>query len=143
MEVLDPEILSALEQKISKDKLSKYKGTARISLEHLHFPHPCRQVDYRIIYQLKRDFEGEGCIKDDPNNRVPAVIDDEILNAGLEKLQISIDTFTATSKNKPPLLQLGRDVRLECLHGKHRILAAKDFLDVPDRWWMVDLYSTG
>lgn len=34
------------------------------------------------------------------------------------------------------------DVPLIYLHGRHRLEAARAYLDVCDRWWMVDLYST-
>jgi hypothetical protein len=64
--------MESFEQRISRDKLAKYKGTALISIAHLDFPHPSRQVDRKIIEQLKRDFEGEGCTKDEPTNRIPA-----------------------------------------------------------------------
>jgi hypothetical protein len=142
MEGSDPEILAALEQKISEDKHAKYKGTAQISIEHLDFPHPCRQVDKKIIEQLKRDFEGEGCIKDQPNNWIPAVIHDSTLQAALEKLATSTEKFKAASKEKPLQLHFPHGVKLECLHGQHRILAAKEFLDQSDLWWTVDLYDT-
>jgi len=143
MESSDRESFVAIEHRISKDKLAKYKGTARVSFAHLEFPHPFRQVDRKIIEQLKRDFEGEGCIKEKLTNRIPAIIHDPILQAGLEKLAISTEEFKVGSKEDPPQLHLGRDTMLECLHGQHRILAAKEFLVPSQRWWVVDLYSTG
>jgi hypothetical protein len=135
--------MESSEQRISKDKLVKYKGTALISIAHLDFPHPCRQIDRKIIEQLKRDFEGEGCVREEPTNRIPAIIEDRTLQAGLEKLVTSVNNFKATSKDDPPKLYLARDVKLECLHGQHRILAAKEFLAPSQRWWVVDLYSAG
>jgi hypothetical protein len=76
-------------------------------------------------------------------NRIPAIIEDTILQTGLEQLAINTDAFKALSNSNPPTLDLGRDVKLECLHGQHRILAAKEFLAPSKRWWVVDLYSTG
>ena len=32
--------------------------------------------------------------------------------------------------------------RLECLHGRHRVQAGKEFLSTGDKWWIVDLYLT-
>jgi hypothetical protein len=140
MEAQAPEILTAREQRISRDKIEKYKGTARVFIEHLTFPHPCRQVDSKIVERLKRDFEGEGCLK--TTNRIPAIIDDTTLQAELQKLAIDSEDFRAGSSEDPPRLSLGL-VQLECLHGQHRILAAKEFLIPSQRWWIVDLYSTG
>ena len=114
-----------------------------MSIAHLDFPHPCRQINRKVIEQLKRDFEGEGCIKDEQSHRIPAIIEDSILQKGLQKLEISSETFKAVSNDDPPLLHLEQDIKLECLHGQHRVVAAKEFLPAPKRWWIVDLYSTG
>jgi hypothetical protein len=143
MEGSDPGILTTREERISLDKLAKYKGSAKVSIAHLDFPHPCRQINIKVIEQLKRDFEGEGCIKDKQTNRIPAIIEDSILQTGLEKLAMNNETFKAVSNSNPPKLHFGQDVKLECLHGQHRIIAAKEFLVSSERWWVVDLYSTG
>lgn len=143
MEGSDHEALIALEQKISEDKSAKYMGTAEIFIKHLEFPHPCRKIDWKIVDQLVRDFDGEGCIRDQPVNRIPAVISNSILQEGLQKLAISAEAFRATSKDKPVKLPLSEDVKLECLHGQHRILAAEEFYNnIFDRWWIVDLYGS-
>ncbi|CZR66023.1 uncharacterized protein PAC_15923 [Phialocephala subalpina] len=91
--------MESSKQRISRDKLAKYKGTAQISIAHLDFPHPCRQVDRKVIKQLKRDFE--------------AIIDDPTLQAGLEKLATSVDAFKAASKDDPPKLHLARDTLVD------------------------------
>jgi hypothetical protein len=136
----EPDSLTARELRISRDKVAKYKGTAQVPFENLSFPHPYRQIDRRIIERLKRDFEGEGCIK--TTNRIPAVIDDATLSAELQKLDVESDDFRAGSSENPPLFALG-SAKLECLHGQHRILAADEFLDRSKRWWVVDLFDTG
>jgi hypothetical protein len=76
MESSDLEFLTR-EQRISRDKLAKYKGLAEVSIAHLDFLHLCRQIDRKVIERLKRDFEGEGCIKDE--YRILAIIEDSIL----------------------------------------------------------------
>jgi hypothetical protein len=129
----NPEILTALEQKISEDRLAKYKGSAQILIEHLDFPYLCRKVDKRIVDQLKRDFKGEGCNSNQLINWIPAVISDSVLQEGLEKLLTSAKSFKITSKDKLPKLQLVLSIRLECLHRQHRILMAKEFLDTSNR----------
>jgi hypothetical protein len=132
--------LTAREQRISTDKVAKYKGTAQVAFENLSFPHPYRQIDRKIFERLKRDFEGEGCIK--AANRIPAVIDDATFRAELQKLEVESKDFRAGSSEDPPLFTLG-SVKLECLHGQHRILAVEEFLDRSKRWWIVDLFGTG
>jgi hypothetical protein len=134
-------LLAAREQRISNDKRAKYRGSAQVSIEHLDFPHPCRNIDTKVIERLIRDFEGEGCIQE--TNRIPAIIDDSILHAGLRKLAMTPESFKADSNSAPPRLDLQSDMRVECLHGQHRILAAKQFLAPSRRWWIVDFYSTG
>jgi hypothetical protein len=143
MEGADQEVLTAREQRVCRDKLAKYRGSAKVWITHLDFPHPSRQIDRRVIEQLKRDFDGEGCIKERTNHRIPAIIDDSKLQAALEKLAISTETFKAISRDNPPQFHLGSGVKLECLHGQHRALAAKEHLYPSLRWWIVDLYSNG
>ena len=133
--------ISAREEMITRDKLANFKGSCRIFIKHLEFPHPSRQIDSRIIEQLQRDFDGEGCLRDEPSNRVPVIIDDSTLQTGLNKLGYDAGTFKA--KAKPPLMRLGNGVRLECLHGQHRILTARGYLPPLNRWWVADLYGSG
>jgi hypothetical protein len=77
-----------------------------VSIEHLAFSHPCRQIDTKVIERLIRDFEGEGCIKE--TNRIPAIIDDSTLYAALKKLA-SAESFKTVSNSAPPRLDLERD----------------------------------
>ncbi|KAL5345257.1 hypothetical protein ACLOAV_009627 [Pseudogymnoascus australis] len=39
-----------------------------------------------------------------------------------------------------PELVFPRGFQLECLHGRHRIQAGREFLSPRDKWWTVDLY---
>jgi hypothetical protein len=139
--MVESTLRAAREERISRDKHAKYRGSAQVSIEHLDFPHPCRHIDINVIGQLIRNFEGEGCIKD--TNRIPAIINDSILYAGLNKLETSAESFKAISNSAPPRLHLERGVKVECLHGQHRVLAAKKFLDPSERWWIVDFYGSG
>lgn len=69
-------------------------------ITYLDFLYPCRLVNRRIIERLKRDFEGEGYIKDKPN-RVLAMIDDQTLQVGLEKLATTTEAFKLISRDNP------------------------------------------
>jgi hypothetical protein len=67
LEGADPETLTALAERVYRDKLAKYLGSARVWITYLDFPYLSRQIDRRVIAQLKRDFDGEGYIKKQPN----------------------------------------------------------------------------
>lgn len=144
MEGSNPETLTARDKRVSSDTAANFVGTVRVWIKHLDFPHPSRQVDPKVIAQLKRDFDGEGCNPEKLNNRIPAIIHDPmLLRTMLERLAISAETFKAMSKENPPHLNLGQGVKLECLHGQHRAFAANEYLPPSRRWWVVDLYNTG
>ncbi len=142
METSNSDALASHEIRIASDKLAKFKGTARVPITHLDFPHPVREIDRKAIKQLIRDFEGEGCIREEPSHRIPAVIDDSILEEALEKISLTAEAFKAKADN-PPILKLSSGVKLECLHGQHRVLAAKEHLAASQWWWVVDFYGTG
>ncbi|CAG8981747.1 hypothetical protein HYALB_00013360 [Hymenoscyphus albidus] len=78
------EVLSGRDKRILYDKLANFKGTARIAIKHLTFPYPSRQIDRKIIEQLLRDFKGEGCRPEEPDHRIPAIVDDSVLEAALQ-----------------------------------------------------------
>jgi hypothetical protein len=126
--------LTAKAQKITANKLAKYRGTVKMSNGNLHFLQPYCEIDRTIVEQLKRDYEGEGCIKYEQSSWVPAIIDDTVLQQELQKLGSSVGKFRTTSKDKPPTLKLPREFKIECLYGKQRILAVDEFLGPSDRW---------
>ncbi|KAH6712159.1 hypothetical protein BKA61DRAFT_577258 [Leptodontidium sp. MPI-SDFR-AT-0119] len=121
------ETLAAINQRITSDKLAKFKGTARVSIRHLEFLHPTRQINRKAIRQLIRDFDGERYIREEPSHRIPVIIDNSMLQVALEKLSLTTETFRAKA-DYPPFLELESGVKLECLHGQYRILAAKEYL---------------
>jgi len=47
------------------------------------------------------------------------------------------------AQHESPELGFWPGYQLECLHGRHRIQAAKQALLPPDKWWTVDLYLAG
>ena len=143
MAICGPELMAAFENQVADDKAMSFRGTARIRFEHLTFPSPIRLFNKRIVASLKRDFAVAGCLKHELDYRIPAIIDDQILEAALGILGMDKDTFRAYSSHHPRELKLDHGVRLECLHGRHRIVAAAESLLSPDQWWTVDLYGTG
>ena len=141
METSGPEVLKAFERRIAGEKAAKARGTVRVRIDHLTFPNPIRCKGDKIIEQLERTFAAEGCL--DEQHGVPAVIDDHILRAALNKTGLKVENLRVISGRQPPKLQFPENTKLECLHGQHRVLAAKKYLPPAERWWTVDLYGTG
>ncbi|KAL5352248.1 hypothetical protein ACLOAV_002195 [Pseudogymnoascus australis] len=50
------------------------------------------------------------------------------------------DLLTNNEVPDYPLLEFPTSFHLECLHGRHRIEAGREFLDPGNDWWTVDLY---
>ncbi|KFY28058.1 hypothetical protein V491_00664 [Pseudogymnoascus sp. VKM F-3775] len=140
MNATGPQILVAFEQRVAQDKAAKAIGTARVRIDHLAFPNPIRGRDEKIIKQLEGTFAAEGCL--DEQHRIPAVIDDSTLQAALLKTGENIEYLQRVS-GQPQRLHFPENIKLECLHGRHRILAAKSYLDPEEQWWTVDFYRTG
>jgi hypothetical protein len=131
---------------VEEERRLKYKGTARISLDVIFF----RQDQPREYSQRQADFlvdcfQKEGCHRVPLCNHVPAIIDQESLDAALQRLGGTADDDLLTNDEEPnyPLLEFPTGFRLECLHGRHRIEAGREFLHPGDDWWTVDLYLSG
>jgi len=132
-------------------KQESFCGSARIDLQDLYFDDEdytrvldnedlSHFLDEKNVARLKGIFEVEGCTRLDPENYVPVLISEEQLQDGLKVSGIT-KTQLLQPEKVPPILQFSPATRLECLHGKHRIAAAKQILLAGDQWWTVDLYS--
>ncbi|OBT59293.1 hypothetical protein VE04_00377 [Pseudogymnoascus sp. 24MN13] len=138
MKASGPQILVAFERRVAEDKAAKIIGTARVRIDHLAFPNPIRGKDLTKVKKLKGEFALKGCL--DEQHRIPAVIDDNTLQTALLKTGLNIEALQGVS-DQPQSLHFPENMKLECLHGQHRILAAKRYLP-EERWWTVDLYRT-
>ena len=98
-----------------------------------------RQLDPKNVARLRDIFLIEGCHRLDPQNHVPVLIGQVILDQALRKY--SIPRSSLKSLDEPELLTI--DTELTYLHGRHRLEAAKDVLAADDKWWVVDLYLEG
>lgn len=113
---------------------SRKLGCCKIWIRDLRYEESveeCRQLDQKNVNRLIGIYETEGCHRSHPHYRVPVLIDD--------------DTFKRVSRGydldgcAPPQRL---EYPLTYLHGRHRLEAAKAYLDTRERWWTVDLYST-
>lgn len=70
------------EENLEREKRIKYKGSARIRLEHFDFSKDEPGVlNESVVKNLVSVFKGEGCFHQDSRYHVPAVIDREQLDA--------------------------------------------------------------
>ena len=129
---------------LEKERRLKFRGTVRVRLEALTFQwNEPRELDAKNVDHLKSCFQKDGCYRLVPQNRVPAIIDEggfttAILTSGLSER----DLLSQQAAGIPELV-LPDGFQLRCLHGKHRIQAARETLLPGDRWWTIDLYIAG
>ena len=127
------------EELLEAEKQVKYRGTARVRLERLLFKES-RELDRKNVERLKANFRKD-CRRLDTRNHIPALIDQQLLDAAIRASEISAEMLM--SNPRFPELNFPAGYYLECLHGRHRIQAGKETLPGRDQWWTVDLYLTG
>lgn len=131
------------EVRLEAEKRVKYQGTARIRLEWLHFRwNEPRELDVKNVERLKSNFRKD-CRRLDIHNHIPALINQQHLDAAIQASRISAGTLLSNPLDGYPELVFPAGYQLECLHGRHRIQAGKEVLSCGDKWWTVDLYLAG
>ncbi|KAL9616021.1 MAG: hypothetical protein Q9160_009059 [Pyrenula sp. 1 TL-2023] len=121
-----------------KAKSQHYLGSALVSLSDLSFENEFRKFDEKNVDRLLKIFAIEGCKRYDPMNHVPALITRRDLKRALRKSSIPLRHL---KHHEPPYINLHRAPSLVCLHGFHRVAAAKAFLGPHEQWWILDLYQ--
>lgn len=127
------------ESELEAEKKIEFLGTARVALRWLHFTDGF--INLKHVRKLQSIFRKD-CQRIDVHNHVPAVIDQQYLARALREANISANVLLKTVVKDLPNLDFWPGFQLECLHGKHRIKAAKDVLLLSDAWWIVDFYSS-
>lgn len=105
-------------------------GRCCVRLDHLIFESGVRDYDEKNVTRLRNIYKTEGCKRADPDHFIPAVVSPSF--PGI---------YQQDSRRLPDPEALPADFRILCLHGKHRILAAKTFLPYRDQWWTLALYD--
>nr|KAK5449229.1 hypothetical protein LTR18_002318 [Exophiala xenobiotica] len=138
------------DERLERERQLKYRGTARISLDVLQFVvDDDRPLDVKNVQRLVKIYQREGCRRQFVSNHILVVIDQACLDSALDLSRISAAALLTRNTNDPaavgdyPQLQVPVGVRLTCLHGRHRIQAAREFLSPRDKWWIADLYLAG
>jgi len=89
-----------------------------------------RTLDFKNIVRLVQIFELERCFRLKPKHYVPALVNRQALNAVLSEARM----------NATDLLQCGEPLTLNinfslvCLHEKHHLHTAGQFLNPNDKW---------
>lgn len=130
------------EERLAAEGREKYRGTARIKLEVLHFRrNEPRELDQENLERLKECFKKGQCDRV-LRNHLPAVIDQSQLDKALRDSKVSAKTLLSNT-DPHPHLEFPAGFQLYCLHGRHRVQAAREVLPPRERWWTVDLYVAG
>ena len=136
MDISDPEYTAV------KDRC--FVGVARVQLRSLNFDHPLaephRDLSKKAVNRLKRIFTIEGCLREQSENYVNAVVDRQHLRSALREANLRESDLIPGDDGRAPALPI---LKVSCLHGLHRVRAAQKFLDRDDQWWTVRLFSDG
>lgn len=124
---------------MAAERKAKYKGAASIKIQVLHFQH---KQDKQNVKNLEKLFR-TGYDRLDVRNHIPAIIDQQSLNAALEKSGTSADALLGGAHDSYVELDFPPGFQLPCLHGRDRVDAAANLLPVGDKRWIVDLYLSG
>lgn len=121
-----------------KARSRHYIGSALVSLLELSFENEFRKFDEKNVHRPQKIFVIEGCKRYDPINHVPALITRRDLKRAIRKSGVPLKDL---KHHEPPYIDMHRAPSLVCLHGFHRIAAARAFLGPHEQWWVLDLYQ--
>ena len=131
------------ETRLEEERKQFYCGSARVDLDTISFDDaPTNQAHHSNVARLVSTFERAGCLRLDPQYHVPAVISQEQLNLAIRNAGSAPEALFHQDPARLPILVFPDDFRVQCLHGRHRIEAAKQYLSWNDRWWVVDFYAS-
>lgn len=116
------------------------RGFARIKLDNIDFDSG-RDLDDQKVNRLVKVFELEpqGCERASLANAIPVIVGKDILANLFPPGHLYSTTLHSLVPDQLPWLS----TRVICLHGKHRIHAARKFLRIHDRWWTVKIFDSG
>ncbi|CZR64890.1 uncharacterized protein PAC_14790 [Phialocephala subalpina] len=117
-------------------------GIVKVKLSTLSFLGG-REIDPQITTNLIKIFtyNSRGCDRNTEGNYIPAILNLADLQTILYVNGLAREHLNRTiyDKSYRPLIHLGQ-AQLNCLHGKHRIEAAKSILSHEEDWWIVKLF---
>lgn len=127
---------------IQEMKSSHFKGFARVWLRDLRF-HTGRGLDDKNVKRLSRIFRAEGCHKSDRRYVLPVVVEERVLTQALNGKSCVSPCLLSQLPTDLPLLSIPDNKTIICLHGMHRVYAAKKVLPPCEQWWTAEVYDSG
>lgn len=129
---------------ISHSGALQFRGLARVDLAALNFQHASskehRDVLEQHVTRLVNIFRTEGCKRTEASRFVKARVDERQLDEALASQNLDLPQRPPQDWTVVPILELPR---LDCLNGWHRVVAARQWLDQNDQWWIAELYTSG
>ena len=109
--------ISDQDQRLAAERRSKYRGTAKIRLEFLHFPgNEPRDLNRKNVERLKGCFRTEGCRRLELENHIPAIIDESQLRDALRASAVSANELLSQLNEGNIELKFATGYQLTCLH---------------------------
>lgn len=119
-----------------------FVGSAQVDINELLFAYDSPyDIDNDKILRLKK-LIFEQCSRLNDNHHIPALISPTALEKAMALSDLHSSSLAPRTAVCFPYLKIDGS-GLQCLRGKHRLLAAKDVLPWEDKWWIVDLYTQG
>lgn len=132
------------EHKLAKEKRIKYKSTACIRLNVLHFQwNKSRELNQKNLKRLKNCFWIKECCQLKLKNHVSAIIDQLQLDNVMQASNILTSVMMTNQTDNYSELNFSAEYQLKCLHKHHQVQTDKEFLSSRDKWWTVNLYLAG
>lgn len=135
------DFIDTIDSETSKDRRENSFGTALVRFQDLDFDLFSSKDDGNNVKRLEKIFENGGCSQYKPENRIPALIEREVLKKSMEISGLSENELLSTGE--PPKLSLPPGCKLKCLQGRSRVRAAQSYLPTSKHWWAVELLSKG
>ncbi|GLA67536.1 hypothetical protein AtubIFM54640_010855 [Aspergillus tubingensis] len=128
-----------VEARLTTEWQRAHQGTFRVKVEQIEFDPPSyRDLDRKVVEQLKQVFQAGQCRRLDAENHIPATVAKHDLEVALGQAGVLQEVPMSNADLKP--LLCFNPGGLRGLHGRHRIQAASEVLAPRDSWWAVDLY---
>lgn len=132
--------VKAEDAKFEAERRLKHRGTAKVALDAIHLP---EEPDRRQVERLKEIFHRGGCRPEHIVNHVLLLIDQPTLENALRASGFPATALLHNVNAGYRELYVPHNCQLVCLHGKHRIQAAREYLSAQHQWWVADLYLAG
>lgn len=126
------------------EKKRHFLGTARVPIDKLSFEgSSARVLDEKNVERLVSIYKLTACQQLKPSNHIPGILPPEAFSRFVGSIATVQNPLRSDEPSGWPMLIVSEEQQIQCLHGRHRVEAARRCLGRRDQWWVVDFYSTG